>query len=312
MMESKNNMNKAIFRLTESELREMIKESAQKILSELDWRTYDSARVKAEKLADSPDITKYEAERRKNQAKAFRSYANDVCNKHYGVDKINKREEDHNTDVVQGKRNDEFAYTNGELKRLDKQARDVQDYYDGRQVYRDGKWTNESKEQGTLTEAVDPIAKIQSFIDQANSAYHQAVETQGGEECPLMDKEGTPYGLSSDIKLDGHGYVIIPFNGGKYSSYQPTKIRVLTKVGGKIKVIQGDYYEEGWRDVKKMLTRIVKDAQIGNGNFQNYDPNWENAETPDEYKANKEALRSMNKQIGRRANTGLDYINKGY
>lgn len=120
-----------------------------KVLSEMDWRTYDSAREKAEKLANSPDATKYEAERRKNQVNAFRNYANNVCDKQYGIDKIKKREQDHYADVVHGIRKDKFAYTNGDLKRLDKQARDVQDYYDGRQVYRDGKWVNnESKNIG--------------------------------------------------------------------------------------------------------------------------------------------------------------------
>ena len=164
-----------------------------------------------------------------------------------------------------------------------------------------------------MNEAVNPVAKIQALIQQANEAYHNADEIQGGTEWPLMDREGMPYGLSSDIKLDGRGYVIIPFNGTSYSEYsEPVKIRVLQKVGGKIRIIAGDTWTEGWKDVSKMLKRIIKDAHIGIGNFQEYDPNWESADTPEEYQANKAALRDFNKKIGRRASSGMDYLGKSF
>lgn len=155
-----------------------------------------------------------------------------------------------------------------------------------------------------LNEAIDPISKIQNLIAQANDAYHQADNEQGGTEWPLMDRDGNPYGLSSDIKLDGRGYVIIPFTAWQYSEYsQPVKIRVLKKVGGKVKIISGDYYEEGWKDVSKMLKRIIKDAQIGIGHFKEYDPNWE--ETSD-----KSSLRDMNKKIGRKASAGMENLSE--
>lgn len=163
-----------------------------------------------------------------------------------------------------------------------------------------------------INEAIDPVAKIQEFIQQANAAYHNALEVQGNDEWPLMDKEGTSYGLKGDVKLDGRGYIIIPFTSGAYGGYEPVKIRVLTKAGGRIRIIQGDYMEEGWKDARKILKQIIRDSQTGNGYFQNYDPNWESADTPEEYKANKAALRNMNKQIGMKANSGLDYISKNY
>ena len=164
-----------------------------------------------------------------------------------------------------------------------------------------------------LSEAVDPVSKIQQLIAQANAAYHQASDEQGGDDMPLMDKEGTSYGLSGDIKLDGRGYVIIPYNGYQYGEYsEPIRIRVIKKVGGKIKVIQGDYFNEGWKDVRKELNRIIKDASIGTGHFKNYDPSWETPSTDDEYKTNMSSLRSMNKAIGRKANAGKDYIEKTY
>ena len=162
-----------------------------------------------------------------------------------------------------------------------------------------------------LNEASDPIAKIQGLIQQANDAYHNASDVQDNDEWPLMDKQGNPYGLSSDIKLDGRGYVIIPFNGGSYSEYQPVKIRVLRKVGGKVQIIKGDSWDEGWRDVAKILKKIIKDAEIGIGNFKEYDPNWESADSAEELKANKAALRAMNKKIGRKSSVGMDYLSEG-
>ena len=163
-----------------------------------------------------------------------------------------------------------------------------------------------------ITEIADPTVKIQQLIQQANEAYHQAIEVQGETQWPLMDKEGNSYGLTGDIRLDGRGYIVIPFNGGSYSPYSPEKIKVLTRVRGRVRIYPGDYMNNGWKDAAKMLKQIIRDAQIGNGHFQNYDPNWEDADTPEQYKANKEALRGMNKQIGRTPNAGMDYISKRY
>ena len=180
----------------------------------------------------------------------------------------------------------------------------AQRYSDMRQRYNQkyGQ-SNESVKHGeNLCEArVDPVQKIQSLIDQANQAYHQALEHQGGGDWPLMDKKGETYGLKGDIKLDKRGYVTIPIDGGPYGEYGPSKIRVLAKVDGKIKVIQGDFMEEGWKDVAKILKQIIRDAGIGNGEFTEYDPNWEDTK-------DKESLRVMNKKIGRNANAGMEYL----
>ena len=126
-----------------------------------------------------------------------------------------------------------------------------------------------------------------------------------------MDKEGTPYGLTGDIKLNGRGYIIIPFNGA-YGMYTPEKIKVLTRAGGRIRIYPGDYMNNGWKDAAKMLKQIIRDAKIGNEYFVNYDPNWDYSETPEQNKEYREALRKMNKQIGRKASAGMDYLSKGY
>ncbi len=161
-----------------------------------------------------------------------------------------------------------------------------------------------------LSEArIDPVQKIQALIDQANQAYQQTKETQGETEWPLMDKEGETYGLKGDIILDKRGYIIIPTDGGAYGNYAPQKIRVLTKSGGKVRVIQGDYFEEGWRDAAKILKQIIRDAEIGNGHFREFDPAWEDSQgDKEQMKANKAALRQMNKNIGRKSNAGFEYL----
>lgn len=125
-----------------------------KVLAEMDWRTYDSAREKAEKLANSPHVTTYEAERRKNQADAFRKHANNMCDKQYGIDKVKQRKRDHNTEICLGKTKEPFKHTNGELKRLDRQSRDTQDYYDGKQHYKDGKWVNKESKNVSMNKDV--------------------------------------------------------------------------------------------------------------------------------------------------------------
>jgi hypothetical protein len=72
--------------------------------------------------------------------------------------------------------------------------------------------------KNVLKEAKDPSIVIQSLIQQANESFMQAKQ-YCEDEWPLMDKEGETYGLSGEIKLDGKGYVIIPFIGNKYGNY---------------------------------------------------------------------------------------------
>ena len=164
-----------------------------------------------------------------------------------------------------------------------------------------------------LNEGIDYIQKVNLLIDAANNAYMEAAQVQDGDNYPLMDKNGNNYGLKSKIILDKQGYVIIPFidNSNGWGDYSNTeKIRVLKKVNGKIQIIKGDYFEEGWLDVQKKLKRIIRDAQIGIEYFKNYDPSWEEAESSEEYNSNRSNLKDMNKKIGRKANTGIEYLNK--
>ena len=78
-----NNKNKAIFRLTESELRGFIGESVKKILSELDWRTYASAAQKNDEWRkENPN----HRANKWNRSMDFRSAARDAFDKKHGLE----------------------------------------------------------------------------------------------------------------------------------------------------------------------------------------------------------------------------------
>lgn len=164
-----------------------------------------------------------------------------------------------------------------------------------------------------INESINPVNKIQQLIDAANNAYTNALQEQDGYKYPLMDKRGKSYGLSGEITLNNRGYVIIPFFDGSngWGDYSDTvKIRVLRKVDGQMRIIKGWAMEEGWTDVQKMLKQIIRDAQIGNEHFKNYDTSWEEADSDEELEKNRTALKDMNKKIGRNSKAGMDFINK--
>ena len=159
-----------------------------------------------------------------------------------------------------------------------------------------------------LREAKDPMNNINALIDQANEAYQRIVD-EFGPGLHLMDREGNSYGLSGKIRIDGRGYIIIPFDD-PYGSYTPERIRVLTKSGGKLRIIKGDYMEQGWNDAKKILKSIIRDAERGYGHLQDYDPNWEDE---DSYPDGKQRIRDFNKTHGfkRGANMNESHLYTG-
>lgn len=164
-----------------------------------------------------------------------------------------------------------------------------------------------------LFEYKNPIDNVQLLIAAANNAYNEALTFQDGNDYPLMDKRGNTYGLNGKITLDKRGYITIPFKDGTngFGDYSLTeKIRVLRQVNGKWQIIQGWAMEEGWRDVQKILKQIIRDAQIGNEYFKNYDASWESAESDEEYNSNINSLKDMNKRIGRNTNIGGEYLSK--
>lgn len=179
---------------------------------------------------------------------------------------------------------------------------------------------NESQLHSVIKEAVrqvlgeaknDPIRMVQQIIDEANKAYREASNRQDGETYPLMNSDGESYGLSGDIRLDKRGYIVFPFVG-LTDSYKATKIRILSKSGGIIRLLRGDYYNEGWNDASSMLKSIIKDAMRGIKHFEQYDPNWESADSKEEYRQNKKNMQAMNKNIGLKSKTGTEYISRNF
>lgn len=153
-----------------------------------------------------------------------------------------------------------------------------------------------------LREARDPMNNINALIDQANEAYQRIVD-EFGPGLHLMDREGNSYGLKGNIRLDGRGYIIIPFDD-PYGSYTPERIRILTKAGGKLRIIKGDYWDAGWNDAKKLLKNIIKDAERGYGHLQDYDPNWEDEES---YTDGRQRIKDFNKSHGFNAGANMPY-----
>ena len=79
---AKKTMNKNIFRLTEGDLRKLVMESAQKILSELDWQTYASAAEKNDEWRKSNPHRPNQW----NRSMDFRMAARDAFDKKHGLE----------------------------------------------------------------------------------------------------------------------------------------------------------------------------------------------------------------------------------
>ena len=156
-----------------------------------------------------------------------------------------------------------------------------------------------------LNEAVDAVERVTSLIDTANKAYEDAA-AYTEDTMPLVDKDGDSYGLVQPITLK-RGHVIIRYND-PYRKYMDMDIRVLAKQNGKTVLVNGDFWDEGWKDAKKELNQIIKDAERGRKHFQGYDPNWEEADTPEDFKANRERMEKFNKSIGVKPKRGVDLI----
>lgn len=147
---------KQTIKLTETELKGIISESINKILSEeFDWRTLRNAADKAIEKANDPTVTDWERQRRQNQANTFFDAAEKRFRTQYGIDAIKDRREKHELEKSLGKDVGDFNYTNGELKRLDRRERDKNDFYNGKQEFRDGRWQNKI----ATDEAINRIVK---------------------------------------------------------------------------------------------------------------------------------------------------------
>lgn len=123
----------AKIRLTESQLKQIVTESVKTILTELDWRTYETAAKKAQEAYDNA-TDEYERKRRDVQRRKFQEKAKEMYAKQYGLE---------NFDTEQEKPlDDRKEPTQGELKQASRRVKDMTDFYQGNQEYKNGKWQN--------------------------------------------------------------------------------------------------------------------------------------------------------------------------
>ena len=150
-------------RLTESQLKQIVREATNKLLSELDWRTLRNASDKAFEKASDPTVTDWERERRQNQADSFFSNAEERFRRQYGTDAIKDRREKHEKEKSLGKNVGDFKYTNGELKRLDRREKDKNDFFNGKQEYRDGRWQNKIATENRIMRVNEAFRNDQNY-----------------------------------------------------------------------------------------------------------------------------------------------------
>lgn len=118
-------------KLTESQLKQIVNESVKNVLSELDWRTYQTAANKANHLSDKAE-DEYEEQRRNIQRRKFQDKAGEMFSKQYGLENF-----DVNNSLPQSERKQP---SQGELKQASKRAKDTNKFYQGNQEYKNGSW----------------------------------------------------------------------------------------------------------------------------------------------------------------------------
>ena len=284
--------------------RDIIKETIRDYLSEMDWRTYDQAANKAEEFADDPHITRYEMERRQNQARDLRDYAHKMLNKQYGIDKIKQREDDYALQKNLGNKNfqEPFKHTNGELKRLDRQMNDLMDYNDGKQEYNKtlGKWMNKDENpfDGTFHESRN-VGKSKAIFRMTESDLHayigNAVKKYLVENMNLAPwQQRDPVEDEDEIRLispteeeasfknnQGYSHFAISkkngkiLNGWDYSDYDPSELRQFKK----------DYFDDDLIDYgfnPKNCRILTYKYLIRNGIDPDDNGNWANNDEANE------------------------------
>ena len=118
-------------KLTESQLKQIVNESVKNVLSELDWRTYQTAANKADNLSDKAE-DEYENQRRNIQRRKFQDKAREMYSNQY-----NLKDFDDNISLPQSERKQP---SQGELKQASKRAKDMTNFYRGKQEYKNGNW----------------------------------------------------------------------------------------------------------------------------------------------------------------------------
>lgn len=112
-------------KLTESDLHRIIKESVKQVLSELDWRTYQSAAEKSMKQSHNGDLSPQERAFNKNRSYEFDNYADKKFRNKHGMNRYSARHAHETWDSPL-----DALRAGAEVSRNDR----------GGYEYRDGKW----------------------------------------------------------------------------------------------------------------------------------------------------------------------------
>lgn len=128
-------------KLTESQLKQIVNESVRNVLSELDWRTYQTAANKANHLSDTAE-NEYEKQRRDNQRKKFQDKAGEMYSKQY-----NLKDFDYNENLPKSERKQP---SQGELKQASRRAKEMTDFYNDKQEYKNGNWQDKDYASFTM------------------------------------------------------------------------------------------------------------------------------------------------------------------
>lgn len=135
------NESKEQFKVTESQLKDIIKESVIRILNETDWRTIHSAMDKAGEQSIDPNLPSGLKQRRNQQWQRFKDGLNDRMRSQYGgLDKEQVR------DAKAGKGASYNTADRRQLRNMDKLNADYSKFMSANsknpadELYKDGKW----------------------------------------------------------------------------------------------------------------------------------------------------------------------------
>jgi len=109
-------MNKKLIRLTESDLHQIIKESVNKVLTELDWKTYANAARKRYDNAYADNSGRATNQQELEKGNQLSQAANNAFQKQHGGTTINRASQPQQAGYYDPARNDYQNYMNGKSK----------------------------------------------------------------------------------------------------------------------------------------------------------------------------------------------------
>lgn len=116
---------KQIIRLTEGDLHKIVKESVNKVLTELDWRTYHNAALKSRAKSNDKDFEAPERAFHQKRSNEFEKYADKKFQDKHGISRFSAR-----------RAHNDFNSTLDDLRAGAEVSRNDR----GGDEYRDGKW----------------------------------------------------------------------------------------------------------------------------------------------------------------------------